>query len=416
MKTIVLDDDPTGTQCASNVLVLIEWDIDSLTDALRKFNSVYLQTNSRALNESDAVEQAIRIRTQCLEAGKRLNHKINFVLRGDSTLRGHVFSETEVFMEPNTSIIFVPAYPEVGRTSIDGIHYIKIEDQIHRVDKTEFANDPVFPFSTSKLVDYVSEKSQRKGIHIKLKLVRADISHLVKVLSEVLPGSVIIPDIENDSDIEKIAAAILVLREKDIPLIVRCAAPLAATLAGVRSKNYLPGPLMYGEFKTLLIAGSHTEASTKQLTEISHKFGKELVINTQDALNNPTNAANLLISMAKKSLLTKGFVAIASERVRKIENNTLEDGEKIMKAIISVVAKLIENLDVVVAKGGITSAEVARIGIGSKSAWVLGQILPGISVWKLKSRDDKALTYVVVPGNIGDPKTLVKVLQIVGLN
>ena len=55
MKTIVLDDDPTGTQSATGVTVLFETDADLLTRALQKADSVYVQTNSRALSEEEAV-------------------------------------------------------------------------------------------------------------------------------------------------------------------------------------------------------------------------------------------------------------------------------------------------------------------------------------------------------------------------
>ena len=107
---------------------------------------------------------------------------------------------------------------------------------------------------------------------------------------------------------------------------------------------------------------------------------------------------------------------MASERTRLAEHNTLEHGGKVMDAIISTVQSLCAFADVVVAKGGITSAEVARAGIGAKEGWVLGQILPGISVWKVKDRTGRELMYVVVPGNVGDPDTLMKVLEIVGVH
>jgi uncharacterized protein YgbK (DUF1537 family) len=107
---------------------------------------------------------------------------------------------------------------------------------------------------------------------------------------------------------------------------------------------------------------------------------------------------------------------VTSERTRLESHNTLEHGEKVMQAIIAAVQGLVAYSDVVVAKGGITSAEVARAGIGATKGWVLGQILPGISVWTLNDRTGRELMYVVVPGNVGDPETLMKVLEIVGVN
>jgi uncharacterized protein YgbK (DUF1537 family) len=72
---------------------------------------------------------------------------------------------------------------------------------------------------------------------------------------------------------------------------------------------------------------------------------------------------------------------------------------------------VLPDVEVVVSKGGITSAEVASTGIGARSAVVLGQVLPGVSVWELEARDGRLLLYVVVPGNVGGPETLVDVLD-----
>lgn len=111
MKTVVLDDDPTGTQSATGVQVLLESDADRLEAALRDADGVYVQTNSRALDEASAVALVARIRADALEAGARLGVEVRFVLRGDSTLRGHVFAETGVFAGAEDVVLFVPAFP-----------------------------------------------------------------------------------------------------------------------------------------------------------------------------------------------------------------------------------------------------------------------------------------------------------------
>lgn len=417
MKTIVLDDDPTGTQCATNVAVLLEWNSQSIVDALATADSVYIQTNSRALNEKDAVALARRIKTEADAAGAILNHPIEYVLRGDSTMRGHVFSETELFLQPGSSILFLPAYPEVGRTTIDGRHYVKISGVNTPAEETEFAHDPVFSFTSHSMVDFVSEKSNRTGIHISLDHIRQGAQALSQIFQSVPAGSVIVPDAENDEDIEIIAQAVKLLRTTASPLVVRSAAPLAASLAGVRSTSLLQGPLMGSQnFSLLLVAGSHTVGATNQLAEISRRWGPPIVINTAQAMLDPSQAAEVAIDQVKDAIAKNSFGFVTSERDRKSEHNTLEHGEKVMKSIIATVQGVCALVDVVVAKGGITSAEVARAGIGAKEAWVLGQILPGISAWQLKDHSGKQYLYIVVPGNVGDSDTLIKTLEIVGLN
>jgi uncharacterized protein YgbK (DUF1537 family) len=67
---------------------------------------------------------------------------------------------------------------------------------------------------------------------------------------------------------------------------------------------------------------------------------------------------------------------------------------------------------VIVSKGGITSAEVARNGFGATRARVRGQIAPGISVWDVDA--DGPRIQVVVPGNVGDDGALVDVMKGIG--
>ena len=61
----------------------------------------------------------------------------------------------------------------------------------------------------------------------------------------------------------------------------------------------------------------------------------------------------------------------------------------------------------VIGKGGITSSDVATRGLGIRRAQVLGQILPGIPVWKCGSESRfPGLIYVVFPGNVGAETSL----------
>jgi uncharacterized protein YgbK (DUF1537 family) len=417
MKTIVLDDDPTGTQCASNVAVLLDWNTQSIVKALSKAESVYIQTNSRALSEVDAVALATRIKSEGDEASKLLNEPIEYVLRGDSTMRGHVFSETSVFLKPDSSILFLPAYPEVGRTTIDGVHYVLIEGVITPAHKTEFANDPVFSFTSGTIVAFVAEKSDRIGFPVPLDSVRQGADSLAQIFRDAPPGSVIVPDAQTDADIEIIAGAVKLLRNSAAPLLVRSAAPLAALLAGVRSTSLLRGPLMGSQpFSLLLVAGSHTSSATSQLADIQARWGEPVVVNTANALENPHAEAQLAINDIKAQISTTSFGFLTSQRNRRPEDNTLHHGEMVMRAVIATVQGVASLFDVIVAKGGITSAEVARAGIGAKEAWVLGQILPGISAWKLKNASGREYLYIVVPGNVGNHDTLIKTLEIVGMH
>lgn len=408
MKTIVLDDDPTGTQSATDVTVLLESDVDLLSAALADADSVYVQTNSRALHEADAVDVVQRIRADGEAAARRLGTEVRFVLRGDSTLRGHVFPESEVFLDDGGILLFVPAFPEGGRTTRGGVHYVRLGGEDVPAHETEYADDPVFPFSTGVLVDYVAEKSDRPAVGVDLEVVRT--GGLAAVLTSAPAGSAVVPDAVTAEDIAAIAVATDAATRAGARIVVRSASPLAAELAGVASRGLLDTPIVDDPVSVLLVCGSHTAGATAQIDAVTAAFSAPAVIDTADALRRPSVAGLTAADIAAQSLARTDFAVVSSERERSREHNTLDHGEKVMTALTTAVRKLLPRVDVVVSKGGITSAEVARTGIGAASAHVLGQVLPGVSVWRMADHTGREVLYVVVPGNVGDPDTLLRVL------
>jgi uncharacterized protein YgbK (DUF1537 family) len=413
MKTIVLDDDPTGTQSASDVTVLLESSARLIADALADADSVYLLTNSRAIDEADAVALMREIRADAEEASAILGAEIGFVLRGDSTLRGHVFSETAEFMDAESVVLFVPAFPDGGRTTEGGVHYVRHGDARVPADLTEFAADPVFPFGTAVLVDYVLEKSGRRAVSVPLGEVRA--GGVEDALLSADAGTVVVPDAVTNDDVRAIARSVVTARARGANIVVRSASPLAAALAAVESPALLPSPLLHEPVSTLLVCGSHTAGATAQLDLVAERWGGATVIETVDALADARKAGAAAAVEAVARLERDGLAVVTTERSRLAGHDTLEHGRLVMEALTTAVRELLPRVDVVVSKGGITSADVARFGIGATRATVLGQVLPGVSVWRLIAVDGRDLLYVVVPGNVGEPDALVRVLDSVGL-
>lgn len=414
MKTLILDDDPTGTQSASGVDVLLEWDADLLETALGSADAIYLLTNTRAVPEDEAVSLLERTRDQAAEAGRRLGERIHVVLRGDSTLRGHVFPETAVFTGDRSVIVFVPAFPEGGRTTIDGTHYVRIGDETLPAHETEYAQDPVFPFRSGHLPDYVREQSGREAAHFDLAGLRDGAAEFRAALRDAAPGTVLLPDAETGDDVRIIAQAITAAWADGADVVVRSASPLAAAIAGVESDGLLTSPLVTEPVNVLLVCGSHTIGATRQLAPVEAAFGPAETVSTSDALQDAVATGRAVADVARPRLDATGFAAISSERERDASHNTLDHGERVMVALTSATAALRRSVEVVVSKGGITSAEVARVGLGARRARVLGQVLPGVSVWSVVTPEDEEKLYVVVPGNVGDPSTLVDVLAALG--
>jgi len=65
-----------------------------------------------------------------------------------------------------------------------------------------------------------------------------------------------------------------------------------------------------------------------------------------------------------------------------------------------------------VAKGGITSSDVATLGLGVRRALVMGQVLPGVPVWQLgKETRWPEMAYIIFPGNVGSEDALAAIRQ-----
>lgn len=416
MRTVVLDDDPTGTQAASGVRVLLQWDADAIASALSDADAVYLQTNSRAIDEPDAIALSERIRAEVAEAAESIGEHPLIVLRGDSTLRGHVFAESDVFAGAEGRIVFVPAFPAGGRTTIGSVHRVRIGGEAVPAGETEFAQDPVFGFRSSNLVDWVREKGDRAAHPVPLAALRSSAGAAVAdALAAAGPREVVVPDAETDDDIRLIHAGIRQAIDAGAHVVVRSAATLAAVAAGAMSDGLLSRPIATPDAAgVLVVCGSHTGASTAQISRLLDELGAETVeIPTDDARRDPEAAGRAAAARAREALAAAGVAVLSSERVRRAEHDTLADGELVMRALMTATHELSREVGVIVSKGGITSAEVAATGFAVTQAYVRGQVAPGISVWDLEV-DGLPRVQVVVPGNVGESDALVDVMSALG--
>ncbi|GAB3597505.1 four-carbon acid sugar kinase family protein [Microbacterium tumbae] len=402
---VVLDDDPTGTQMATDVTVLLTWDADALAEVLADEDRVYLQTNSRALAEAEAVALVRGVRDIADEVSRRLGVEVRLVLRGDSTLRGHVFAESRAASETGAVTLFVPAFPDGGRITRAGVHLVAQGGRLVPVAETEYARDPVFGFGTSELAAFVEEGSDAMAMSVGIEAVRA--GDVERILLDAPDGAFVLPDAETGDDISAIASAVQSAWDHR-PVTVRSAAPLAAALAGVLSASPLAVAELCSSRPVLVVCGSHTDGAREQLSHLTERFGEPTVIDTVRALRNP-EAEGARAASAEAALSRPGGLRlVATERHRRSAHGTLADGAAVMSALTTAAGLLADGVDLVVTKGGITSADVIRSSLGVRRARVLGQVAPGISVWQVDGR--RRHRCVIVPGNMGDPRILADIV------
>ncbi|HET8776713.1 MAG TPA: nucleotide-binding domain containing protein, partial [Candidatus Limnocylindria bacterium] len=101
----------------------------------------------------------------------------------------------------------------------------------------------------------------------------------------------------------------------------------------------------------------------------------------------------------------------STERVRR--DVGLEGGRAISSALVEVVRRTSGRPGWVIAKGGITSYDIAARALDMREARVAGQILPGVPVW-VGGEGSRwpGVPLVVFPGNVGDADALVRVVEL----
>ena len=411
-RVVILDDDPTGTQTVANVEVILQPSLE----AYHRFfagseRAVYILTNTRALSAREAVALVTTICNEVERTAQEHGQSVAFLLRGDSTLRGHVFAEIDAFASHDSVSLFVPAFPEGGRVTIHGIHYIQDGENRVPVAQMEFARDTVFGYQSERLVDWVAEVGQgRAAISLPLEQVREQGATLItQTLLEAPAGTVILPDAETRADLEIIATGLLDAEEQGRHIVTRSASTFAAVRAGLHSVT-VASVNVPADSTLLVVCGSHTTGSTKQLERLVEYSTSPVIIPTNWLLTEGIDAVvPRLVQQIRQQLTENKFAILATERIRQANHGDLSIGAQVMAALTAVVAKVATDCDAIITKGGITSAQVATDGLGAKNARVQGQLQAGVALWDVAVRDGRHIPYAVVPGNVGNEQTLVDV-------
>ncbi|MCO8121972.1 hypothetical protein NHH03_09510 [Stieleria sp. TO1_6] len=423
---VVLDDDPTGTQTVYDTPVLTTWDLPTLTDQLRRDDRMfYVLTNSRALTQPQAIDLARQIGANLLAASQRVGRPLTVISRSDSTLRGHYPAEVDAVATAlghgDATRIIMPFFLQGGRLTIDDVHYVVENDRWVPAAQTPFAKDATFGFSQSNLIDWVSEKHQgnldRNNIHsVSLDDLRGDdLDAVSDRLLGLAPGSTVIVNAVALSDAQAFALAARKAEQRGADLIYRTAASFVQAYAGLAPRPLLAAPEMVAsEHRAgLIVVGSYVPKTTAQLQHllatddppqaVQLDVAKLLADDRGEHLRDTADQVNALLSAGRDVVLHTSRGLVTGDD----GESSLRIGTSVSQGIVDVVRNVTVPLRFLIAKGGITSSDVATRALETKRARVLGQILPGIPVWSLGENSRAAkLPYIVFPGNVGDDDAL----------
>lgn len=142
------------------------------TSVTLKYNGIHpdstsyvLDTESRGMDREKAYSHVKHQVSHIDFSGFRY-----IIKKVDSTLRGNIAMEVKAIDEIYRSelIIFMPALPDLGRTTFHGIHHLNGTP----ITETELAKDPVKPVTTDRLDHLLREAYEETVTHIGLDIIR----------------------------------------------------------------------------------------------------------------------------------------------------------------------------------------------------------------------------------------------------
>ena len=471
-KVVVLDDDPTGTQTVHDVPVLTEWSFESLRDELgRDSPAFYVLTNTRAMTPDNARAVMAQIGANLARARLALTSaptpagraKMVVISRSDSTLRGHFPGEVDALAEALGSqlptrgarfpisglslsasyqrppYLLIPAFFAGGRYTIDDVHYVAYGNELMPVGETEFARDASFGYRASNLREWIEEKTggairANNVASISIDDVRTGGPERVKArLLALQPGDACIVNAASERDLEVVALACVLAEADGCTFLYRTAASFARARAGIAQKPLLTMEEIFGEDAQpgsrapappggLIVVGSHIPKTSSQLQALLDRGVSAIEVDVEALLDDTRRDAEIArCSVQADALIGAGRDAVIYTSRRLITGadaaHSLAIGSRVSDALVAIVRGISARPRYVLAKGGITSSDVATKGLNVRRAMVLGQLLPGVPVWRLgsESRYPGAI-YVVFPGNVGGPEALAEACSLLRHN
>ena len=439
-RIVVFDDDPTGSQTVHDVAVVTVFDPEEIAAGLDGPGSTcFILTNTRSMDEADAVALNTRVGRTVFELSRRLDAPVEVISRSDSTLRGHVIAEVaaldavrrDVLGRGFDGVLLIPAFLEAGRFTAGDVHWARVGGEPTPVGDTEFARDATFGFTASDLREFVAEKSggtiTPDQVH---SLTLDDIrrggpQRVAEILAGVTDGAFVVVNAVDYADLDVVVLGLL---EPQWPARRSCTGP--ARRSRSRWPGWTPNPAQASDIwpdgrpggHGLVVVGSHVGLTSRQVAVAQERGGIVEVELDVPAVADPARAGRPRRRGHRpggRRAGRVGCVAVHQPHPAARHRPRRQPGDRPAGVHRGDHRRPRRRRRAgpawVVAKGGITSHDVAVRGLGIRRATVLGQLLPGlVSVFQPVEAlpEVVGVPYVVFAGNVGDENTLAYVIDL----
>jgi uncharacterized protein YgbK (DUF1537 family) len=428
---VVLDDDPTGTQTVHDIPVVTNWALPTIVEEFQRETPLfYVLTNSRSLPTTQAIDLAREVGANILEASRRTGRAFEIVSRSDSTLRGHFPAEVDALsdvLEMERAVwLIIPFFEEGGRYTINDIHYVKEAQQLIPASQTPFAKDVVFGYVNSDLRHWIEEKTQGRFLatsvqSLSLEEIRKQgPEYVASKLAGCKPGSICIVNAADYRDLEVVTLGLLQAQRQGQRFLFRTAASFVRVRGGLKDRPLLTADEMNIKIGSsgLIIVGSHVPRSSEQLNHVLQHANVQSIELDVETLLSPPDRDKLIQTAVGfvENAITQGkdIVVYTSRKLMAGSDNesSLLIGGQVSQALVELVRSIRIRPGYILAKGGITSSDIATKALNITRAQVLGQILPGVPVWRTGSESKfPELPFIVFPGNVGGTDAITRIVR-----
>ncbi|MDH7571613.1 MAG: four-carbon acid sugar kinase family protein, partial [Armatimonadota bacterium] len=418
-----------------DVWVYTRWDVPSLRAALAEGDpALYLLTNSRGLPASAAAALNGQAARELMTAARAAERNLLVVSRSDSTLRGHFPVEVDALRQaleteqgaPFDGVCLIPAFPEAGRFTIGDVQWVAEGDTLYPAAQTPYARDDTFGFQHSVLPRWIEEKTRGRVradevVCISLEHLRVGGPSVVAdLLQKVTGGRCVVVNAAAYADLDLFVAGLRQALSAGKRFLFRSAAPFIKTLAGLEDRPLLTAAeIVAGRAAGggLILFGSHVPKSTAQLEQVRalpHIHTVELCV--RRVLHEAERQREVLrVVRSLNAALAQGSDALLFTSREVVRGTDADDSLAIARAVSSALTEVCAGVRPVprylLGKGGITSSDLASRGLNAARARVLGQVLPGVPVWRPDGGRWPGIPFVVFPGNVGEHDAVAAVVQ-----
>jgi uncharacterized protein YgbK (DUF1537 family) len=243
---------------------------------------------------------------------------------------------------------------------------------------------------------------------------------LLERLMQLHDNQCVVVDAETQADMNCFAEELLTASAAGRRFLFRSAASLLTALA-----NLPPQPVASDAMARYVrngqpgavIVGSHVKKTTEQLEELLKLPGTAAIeLNVAELPAHNQELLEQTLAQVQQSHAAGQTPVIFTSRQELTFADTqarLDFGVAVSSLLMDILRGLPADLGFLISKGGITSNDTLSDGLALRSARLLGQILPGVSVVTTAADHPQFpnLPVVLFPGNVGDRFALAAAYQ-----